>query len=209
MIKQFFGNMATIWKEQGAKGKAVMALGAFLLVFVCPCCAVSSLSRESATPTPDTTTTASPTTTVSSTAPTTAPAQLESSPTLESTATLEPTATSTATATALPPTETPVPATDTPVPATDTPVPATDTPIPPTEEPAATEAAVAPAATVAAVATEVPADTCKYIGNSDSHIFHYASCYQAKRIGADHRVCFSTREEAIAAGYRPCEICKP
>ncbi|GLI14227.1 MAG: SUMF1/EgtB/PvdO family nonheme iron enzyme [Methanosarcina thermophila] len=49
----------------------------------------------------------------------------------------------------------------------------------------------------------------KYIGNSDSKIFHYADCSSAERISPENRVIFNSREEAIAAGYRPCKRCNP
>lgn len=47
----------------------------------------------------------------------------------------------------------------------------------------------------------------QYHGNVRSHIFHgpscrYYSCKNCTRV-------FKTREAAIAAGYRPCKICKP
>jgi competence protein ComEC len=46
-----------------------------------------------------------------------------------------------------------------------------------------------------------------YIGNKNSKIFHLASC---RTLPAEkNRVYFSTREEAINAGYRPCKNCNP
>lgn len=46
-----------------------------------------------------------------------------------------------------------------------------------------------------------------YSGNTESHVFHRPGCknYECKNCGAS----FSSREAAIAAGYRPCGICKP
>jgi competence protein ComEC len=50
-------------------------------------------------------------------------------------------------------------------------------------------------------------DDYPYIGNRNSHIFHRRTC---SSLPAEHnRVYFRTREEAIAAGYRPCRRCNP
>ncbi len=48
-----------------------------------------------------------------------------------------------------------------------------------------------------------------YIGASTTGKFHYLDCRWAEKIRADHRVHFSTREEAINAGYVPCKVCRP
>lgn len=47
----------------------------------------------------------------------------------------------------------------------------------------------------------------KYRGNVLSKVFHRPGCkyYNCKNCTAD----FKTREEAVAAGYKPCEICDP
>lgn len=46
-----------------------------------------------------------------------------------------------------------------------------------------------------------------YHGNTKSYIFHKPSCryYNCKNCTAE----FTTREDAIAKGYRPCKVCKP
>jgi endonuclease YncB( thermonuclease family) len=46
-----------------------------------------------------------------------------------------------------------------------------------------------------------------YHGNTNSRVFHQSSCrhYDCKNCTAT----FSTRDEAIKAGYKPCKICKP
>jgi methylphosphotriester-DNA--protein-cysteine methyltransferase len=46
-----------------------------------------------------------------------------------------------------------------------------------------------------------------YHGNKRSHIFHQPGCryYNCKNCV----VVFTTREKALAAGFRPCKICKP
>lgn len=52
---------------------------------------------------------------------------------------------------------------------------------------------------------------CNYIGNRNptSMKFHRADCRWVKEMYEGNKVCFATREEAIAAGYVPCKVCKP
>lgn len=47
------------------------------------------------------------------------------------------------------------------------------------------------------------------VGSKRSNKYHYAWCDQVKRIRLENRVMFESPEEAIAAGYTPCEACKP
>ncbi|WP_423218578.1 Ada metal-binding domain-containing protein [Syntrophothermus lipocalidus] len=47
------------------------------------------------------------------------------------------------------------------------------------------------------------------MGNSNSKKFHYPDCLWAQEISPKNRVRFSTREEAIEAGYQPCKACRP
>ncbi|OIQ59720.1 thermonuclease precursor [Moorella thermoacetica] len=49
----------------------------------------------------------------------------------------------------------------------------------------------------------------KYIGNSSSKKFHYPDCQWAQKISPRNRVEFSSRQEAINAGYQPCKVCRP
>ena len=48
-----------------------------------------------------------------------------------------------------------------------------------------------------------------YIGNSFRHRFHYRDCPSVDQMWEEHQVPFNTREEALAAGYRPCGNCRP
>lgn len=48
-----------------------------------------------------------------------------------------------------------------------------------------------------------------YIGNKNSKIFHYADCSSVGKMKAENRVGFSSRDEAIGGGYRPCKKCSP
>ena len=57
------------------------------------------------------------------------------------------------------------------------------------------------------LSTGVGLAAAKYHGNTNSMIFHQSSCryYNCKNCTRE----FNTREGAIAAGYRPCKVCKP
>jgi len=46
-----------------------------------------------------------------------------------------------------------------------------------------------------------------YIGNRRSHVFHRQSCYYLPFYR--NRTHFDTRAEALKAGYRPCQKCRP
>lgn len=49
----------------------------------------------------------------------------------------------------------------------------------------------------------------KYIGSKNSSVFHRPSCKWAGMISEKNKVGFSSREEAVNAGYRPCQVCRP
>lgn len=53
------------------------------------------------------------------------------------------------------------------------------------------------------------AGDCPYIGNKNSKIFHHAWCSSVAQMKPANKVCFATREEALAQGYRPCKNCRP
>jgi hypothetical protein len=62
----------------------------------------------------------------------------------------------------------------------------------------------------ASPSTAAPAGTpvsSAYVGNTKSYKFHRNTCRHAGCTNCTAR--FATREEAIAAGYRPCGICEP
>jgi hypothetical protein len=48
-----------------------------------------------------------------------------------------------------------------------------------------------------------------FVASKNSQIFHKASCPSAKRISPSNLVSYATRDEAIAAGKKPCERCNP
>jgi len=49
----------------------------------------------------------------------------------------------------------------------------------------------------------------KYIASKNSEVFHRPDCRWAERISPENLVSYSSREEAIEAGKRPCKSCKP
>jgi methylphosphotriester-DNA--protein-cysteine methyltransferase len=63
-----------------------------------------------------------------------------------------------------------------------------------------------------AEAVQLPAleafDTARF-ASANSDKFHLLNCKYAQQISAQNLVHFACREEAIAAGYVPCEVCKP
>ena len=48
-----------------------------------------------------------------------------------------------------------------------------------------------------------------YIGNSNSHKFHYPTCKSVGKMSEKNKVTFSSRDEAINQGYTPCKNCNP
>jgi competence protein ComEC len=52
-------------------------------------------------------------------------------------------------------------------------------------------------------------EECNYVASKNSNVFHYSWCSYVRKILPKNRICFSTREEAIASGRRPCKVCKP
>ncbi|RKO65726.1 MBL fold metallo-hydrolase [Desulfofundulus salinus] len=63
---------------------------------------------------------------------------------------------------------------------------------------------------VAPVAPVTPkANGSRYIGNKNSKKFHRPDCRWAAEIAPHNRVEFKSREEAVAAGYVPCKVCRP
>ncbi len=48
-----------------------------------------------------------------------------------------------------------------------------------------------------------------YVGNKKSHVFHRSTCSSASSMSEKNKVAFSSREEAIDAGYKPCGKCNP
>ncbi|HEY3416771.1 MAG TPA: MBL fold metallo-hydrolase [Armatimonadota bacterium] len=53
--------------------------------------------------------------------------------------------------------------------------------------------------------TAATADSCAYIGNRRTHIYHLPTANHLPK--PENRVCFASRAEAERAGYRPCKLC--
>ena len=49
----------------------------------------------------------------------------------------------------------------------------------------------------------------RYTGSDTTHIYCFPTCRQARRIGPAHEVRFHSAEEARAAGFRSCKVCRP
>ena len=60
---------------------------------------------------------------------------------------------------------------------------------------------------LANAAQEQEAETAGYVGNQSSQVFHDADCSGLP--SEEKRVYFGSREEAVAAGYKPCGRCDP
>jgi Metal binding domain of Ada len=52
-----------------------------------------------------------------------------------------------------------------------------------------------------------PDKTVTYIGNYRSGVFHRPECTDLPKI--ENQITFTNRADAIAAGFRPCKLCKP
>lgn len=48
-----------------------------------------------------------------------------------------------------------------------------------------------------------------YIGNRNSKVFHFPSCQSVADMKEKNKIPFAAREDAVAAGYRPCRRCNP
>lgn len=50
---------------------------------------------------------------------------------------------------------------------------------------------------------------CPYVASKSSSVFHSADCRMAGNIASDNLVGYNSREDAVAAGKRPCKTCNP
>jgi methylphosphotriester-DNA--protein-cysteine methyltransferase len=49
----------------------------------------------------------------------------------------------------------------------------------------------------------------KYVGSKTSNKYHYPNCKLAKKILPELLVTFQSANEALAARYIPCKVCRP
>lgn len=70
-----------------------------------------------------------------------------------------------------------------------------------------TAALPAPLAQLEPVARPASPTEAKYVGNTNTHKFHLLSCRHARCPNCVAK--FTTRQEAIDGGFRPCGVCDP
>jgi O-6-methylguanine DNA methyltransferase len=56
---------------------------------------------------------------------------------------------------------------------------------------------------------ELRIDGVRFVGSDTTRIYCFPTCRAARRINPVHRIPFRGAEEAAAAGYRPCLVCRP
>jgi len=49
----------------------------------------------------------------------------------------------------------------------------------------------------------------RYLGNRESYVFHRPDCAYGRQTGAARRIEFTSRRQALEAGYHPCRRCLP
>lgn len=80
---------------------------------------------------------------------------------------------------------------------------------PPDKQPSdANDVSIVPREQVKPAAKSTPAEY-KYVASKNSKVFHKPHCPSAKRIKPENLIGYSSRDEAINAGKRPCKWCKP
>ena len=52
-------------------------------------------------------------------------------------------------------------------------------------------------------------DGTTYVASAKSDKFHFENCRYVNRIKPYNKITFSSREQAINAGYSPCKVCCP
>lgn len=54
-----------------------------------------------------------------------------------------------------------------------------------------------------------PTTDGKFVGNSDSLVYHTLDCRYGKRISEQNKVFLKTKAAATKGGYKPCSYCNP
>ena len=49
--------------------------------------------------------------------------------------------------------------------------------------------------------------TNPYVANRNSELFHHPDCQSVKRINAENITAFSSIEQAMEEGFKPCRLC--
>ena len=50
-------------------------------------------------------------------------------------------------------------------------------------------------------------DSVHYVANRNSELFHHPNCKSVKRINAENITAFSSIEQAMDEGFKPCRAC--
>jgi hypothetical protein len=80
---------------------------------------------------------------------------------------------------------------------------------PPNKRPSdVNDISIVPEEQVEPVVESTPAEY-KYVASKNSKVFHKPDCIWAKRIKPENLVNYSSRDEAINAGKKPCKQCNP
>ena len=69
-------------------------------------------------------------------------------------------------------------------------------------------ASLAPAPAAAPAPAPAPAGG-QFVGSVNSNVYHYPSCEWAQKIKPENRIYFSSPQDAVNHGYRPCKVCNP
>ncbi|MHB8278651.1 MAG: Ada metal-binding domain-containing protein, partial [Candidatus Humimicrobiaceae bacterium] len=57
--------------------------------------------------------------------------------------------------------------------------------------------------------TTQASSTNTFVGSKNSDVFHVLGCRYVKNIKESNKVYFSSYDDAISKGYRPCKVCNP
>ena len=57
--------------------------------------------------------------------------------------------------------------------------------------------------------TTQASSTNAFVGSKNSNVFHVLGCRYVKNIKESNKVYFSSYDDAISKGYRPCKVCNP
>jgi competence protein ComEC len=57
--------------------------------------------------------------------------------------------------------------------------------------------------------TTQPQQSGAYVGSIKSDVFHKPDCRYVKKILPENMIWFSSREDALSKGYKPCKVCNP
>lgn len=54
-----------------------------------------------------------------------------------------------------------------------------------------------------------PSNSSELCGNKNSKVFHFSFCSSVKNMKSENKITFSSREDFISNGYKPCSRCTP